>query len=73
MEKIQFPILKTKIKGITQKFDLSDPKERESYFELKAGKEIKKLRDYLKKKTFIAYLLGKRIPVKGPMLKCLEK
>jgi adenylate kinase family enzyme len=73
MEKIQFPIIKTKIKGITQKFDLSDPKERDSYFELKAGKEIKKLRDYLKKKTFIAYLLGKKNSGKGTYAKMFRE
>jgi len=65
MKNVQFPIFKTKIKGITQKFNLADPKERQIYFELKAGKEIKKLKDYLKNKTFIAYLLGKKNSGKG--------
>ena len=46
--------------------NLNNPKEREKYFQLKVGKEIKKLRDYLKKgNTFIVYLLGKKNSGKG--------
>jgi len=61
-----FPIFKTKIKGITEKFDLNNPKERERYFNLKAGKEIRKLREYFRKgNTFVAYLLGKKNSGKG--------
>ncbi|MFH1575729.1 MAG: AAA family ATPase [Candidatus Nealsonbacteria bacterium] len=67
---MQFPIFKTKIKGLTQKFDLNNPQEREKYFELKAGKEIEKLRNYFKKGgTFIAYLLGKKNSGKGTYAK----
>jgi adenylate kinase family enzyme len=62
---MQFPIFKTKISGLTQKFNLTNPKERKKYFELKAGLEIEKLREYLKKNTFIAYLLGKKNSGKG--------
>ena len=61
----QFPIFKTKIKGVSRPFNLSDPENCREYFELKAGAEIKKLRDYLKKNTFIAYLLGKKGSGKG--------
>lgn len=74
---INFPIFKTKIKGLpsgkkgaSKKFDLNNPKEREKYFQLKAGKEIKKLRAYFKKgNTFIAYLLGKKNSGKGTYAK----
>jgi len=62
---MQLPIFKTKIEGLTQKFNLTDPKERKRYFELKAGKEIERLREYLKKNTFVAYLLGKKNSGKG--------
>lgn len=65
MKNNQFPIFKTKIKGVSRSFDLSDPEERKKYFNLKAGPEIKKLKDYLKKNTFIAYLLGKKNSGKG--------
>lgn len=66
---MKFPIFKTKLEGQKKKFDLNDPKERQKYFELKAGPEIKKLREYLKKNTFIAYLLGKKNSGKGTYAK----
>lgn len=62
---MKFPIFKTKIEGVTQGFNLTDPKERATYFELKAGIEIEKLRNYLKNNTFIAYLFGKKNSGKG--------
>ena len=43
---MDFPIFKTKQQGKDQKFDLTNPAQRKEYFELKAGEEIKKLRDY---------------------------
>jgi adenylate kinase family enzyme len=61
---MEFPIFKTKIEN-SPRFNLNDPKDREVYFELKAGPEIKKLRDYLEENTFIAYLLGKKNSGKG--------
>lgn len=65
MKDIQFPITKTKIEGVDKKFDLADPAERREYFELKAGPEIKKIKNYLRKNTFIAYMLGKKNSGKG--------
>ena len=62
---MKFPIFKTKIKGVNRKLNLTDPKEQREYFQLKAGKEIEKLREYLKKNTFVAYLLGKKNSGKG--------
>jgi len=62
---MEFPLFKTKIEGVSKKFNLNDPKDRKKYFELKAGPEIKKLRDYLKNNTFIVYLLGKKNSGKG--------
>ncbi len=70
---MDFPIFKTKIEGQNQIFNLNDPKERRDYFELKAGPEIKKLRNYLKKNTFIAYLLGKKNSGKGTYSKILAE
>jgi len=69
MKEIEFPLFKTKIEGVNQKFNLNDPDERKKYFELKAGKEIEKLREYLKKNTFVAYLLGKKNSGKGTYAK----
>lgn len=70
---MSFPIFSTKTKGINKKFALADPKEREAYFKLKAGKEIKKLQSYLKKNTFIAYLLGKKNSGKGTYAKMFSE
>jgi adenylate kinase family enzyme len=63
--KQQFPIFKTKTKGVSRSFDLSRPKEQKEYLESKAGKEIEKIREYLKENTFIAHLLGKKCSGKG--------
>ncbi len=73
MKDIEFPIFKTKIKGSSKSFDLNDPNQRQDYFEYKAGEEIKKLREYLKDKTFIAYLLGKKSSGKGTYSKMFKE
>lgn len=70
---MEFPIFKTKIKGISQKFDLTDFNQRKAYFELKAGREINKLREYLKENSFIAYLLGKKNSGKGTYAKMFQE
>jgi len=70
---MEFPIFKTKILGATRKFNLADPKERAEYFSFKAGPEIEKLKAYLGKNTFIAYLLGKKNSGKGTYAKMLAE
>lgn len=62
---MKFPIFKTKIERLKRKFNLADPKEQREYFEAKAGKEIEKLREFLKENSFVAYLLGKKNSGKG--------
>ncbi len=62
---MKFPIFKTKIEGVDKKFNLTNPLEGREYFELKARKDIEKLRGYLEKNTFVAYLLGKKNSGKG--------
>jgi adenylate kinase family enzyme len=69
---MDFPIFKTKMGG-DRKFNLSDPKERMEYFKLKCGPEIEKLKEYLEKNTFIAYLLGKKNSGKGTYSKMLAE
>jgi hypothetical protein len=32
---MKFPIFKTKVKGVTKKFDLKDPEQTKEYFQLK--------------------------------------
>jgi len=73
MRGIEFPIFKTKTGNSTKKFDLTDFNQRQAYFEYKAGKEIKKLREYLKDKTFITYLLGKKNSGKGTYAKMFKE
>src|SRR3989344_3293038 len=64
MKDLDFPIFKTK-SDVYKKFDLTDPVSRQEYFEYKAGEEIKKLREYFKNNTFVAYFLGKKSSGKG--------
>ncbi len=66
---MDFPIFKTKQPGVKKKFNLTKPEERQEYFYLKAGKDIKKVRKYLEKHTFIIYLLGKKNSGKGTYAK----
>ena len=72
MKDLDFPIFKTKSEQY-KKFDLTDAKERQEYFEYKAGLEIKKLKEYLEKNTFIAYLMGKKSSGKGTYAKMLAE
>lgn len=66
MKGFDFPIFKTKLsKTKNIRFSLEDPTERRKYFELKAGSEIEKIRDYLRTGTFMGFLLGKKNSGKG--------
>ena len=65
---MDFPIFKTKKEG-SKRFDLSDPKERQKYFEFKAGDEIGKLKKHIGSNTFIVYLMGKKNSGKGTYAK----
>ncbi|HEY4518037.1 MAG TPA: nucleoside monophosphate kinase [Candidatus Paceibacterota bacterium] len=64
-KKSDFPIWKTKTTGVTKRFDLNDTASRREYFDAKAGPEIKALREYLKDKTFVSFLMGKKNSGKG--------
>jgi len=72
MKDLDFPLFKTK-SDVYKKFDLTDLKSRQEYFEYKAGPEIKKLREYLKNNTFIAYLMGKKSSGKGTYAKMMAE
>lgn len=65
MKGLEFPIIATKTKGVNRRFNLSDPSERKKYFQAKVGDEIAQITKYLKKKTFVAYWLGKKNSGKG--------
>jgi len=70
---MDFPLFKTKITNCSRKFDLTNFEERKEYFELKAGEEIKKLKSFLRKNTFVAYFLGKKNSGKGTYAKMLQE
>jgi len=72
MKDLDFPIFKTKSASY-KKFDLTDVKHRQEYFEYKAGDEIKRMREFLKENTFIAYLMGKKSSGKGTYAKMLAE
>ncbi len=68
-----FELSKTKVEGVTEKFDLADPVERRKYFEKKAGPEIEKIKNSLDNNTFIAYWLGKKNSGKGTYSKLMKE
>ena len=68
---MNFPVFKTKVEVLNKKFDLISLDGQKKYFEAKVGKEIGKLREFLKDNTFIAYLLGKKNSGKGTYSKIL--
>lgn len=65
MKGIEFPIIGTKVPGLTKKFNISDPQGRKAYFEAKVGKEIELLKRFFKENIFIAYLIGMKNSGKG--------
>jgi len=65
MKNLEFPIIGTKVQGLTKKFDLSGPKGREEYFKAKVGREIERIGEYLKNGTFVAFMIGKKNSGKG--------
>ena len=65
MKGLEFPIISTRVKGLNKKFDLSSPEGRKAYFEAKAGDEVTRIKKYLDKNTFVAYMIGKKNSGKG--------
>ena len=68
-----FPIIGTKIRGLDRKhsFNLSDPKDRQEYFRIKIGDEVKRLNKYLEKNTFVGNIVGKKNSGKGTYVQML--
>jgi len=74
MKNLEFPVIDTKTKGLTQKFDISSPEGRKAYFQAKVGNEINVISNYLKDgNTFIAYMLGKKNSGKGTYAKIVTE
>jgi adenylate kinase family enzyme len=68
---MNFPLFKSKMAGVTDKFDLTQPVERQKYFLAKAGTEIEKLKEYFRENTLVVYLMGKKNSGKGTYSKML--
>ncbi|MGB9598237.1 MAG: nucleoside monophosphate kinase [Minisyncoccales bacterium] len=68
-----FPFFKTKIENFSKKFNFFDPAQEREYFFIKAGKEIEKIRNFLKNNSFIAYLIGKKNSGKGTYAKMFSQ
>ncbi len=62
---LNIPLFSTKTKNLNQKFDLSDPGQRQIYFRKKAGQEIEQIKTFLDNHTFVAIMLGKKGAGKG--------
>src|SRR3989344_4989686 len=84
MKGLEFPIIGTKASstgdvysnsgsGKIEKFDINSPGGRKEYFEAKVGDEINHIKDFLKDRTFIAYMLGKKGSGKGTYSKLLTE
>jgi adenylate kinase family enzyme len=69
MKGLEFPVIGTKVGGLTKTFDLTGPAGRAKYFEAKVGDEIRHLKKYLENNNFIAYFLGKKNSGKGTYTK----
>ncbi len=70
MKGLEFPIIGTKVKGLTRPFDINSPKGRKDYFEAKVGDEIANIKKFLARgNTFVAYMLGKKNSGKGTYTK----
>lgn len=65
MSNLNFPIVSTKIPGVFENFDTSQPGQRQIYFRIKIGKEIEKIKTFLENHTFLALMLGKKNAGKG--------
>lgn len=73
MRGLEFPIVRTKVKGLTKNFDLASPHGRKKYFEAKVGDEIGHIKKYLEDNSFVAYLLGKKNSGKGTYSKLFSE
>ena len=65
MKGLEFPIIGTKVKGLTKKFNLTSLSGRRQYFEAKTGDEISHIKKFLEEGSFMAFLLGKKNSGKG--------
>jgi adenylate kinase family enzyme len=66
MKGLEFPIIGSKNSSSGKKeFDLASLEGRKAYFQDKVGEEIKSIKEYLERGTFMAYMVGKKNSGKG--------
>lgn len=71
---MDFPLISTKIEGLTKTFDLDSPAGRREYFQAKAGKEIEYIKTYLDEgNSFLTFWLAKKGAGKGTYSKMLAE
>jgi adenylate kinase family enzyme len=68
---VNFPVIGTKVSGLSKKFDINSFEGRKPYFAAKVGNEIERLKKYFEAHTFMAILLGKKNAGKGTYTKIL--
>lgn len=73
MKGLEFPIVGTKVKGLSRRFDLANRDERTKYFDAKVGDEIRHLKKFMDKNTFLAFWVGKKGSGKGTYSKMFEE
>lgn len=73
MQGLEFPIVGTKVKGVSEKFDINSREGRAKYFQAKVGTEIAEIKKYLAANTFMAYMVGKKNSGKGTYSKMMEE
>jgi adenylate kinase family enzyme len=70
---MDIPIIKTKIEGLEEKFNLTDPKSRAEYFQAKVANDLETIKGFLENHQFTAYFLGKKNSGKGTYSKLLSE
>lgn len=71
---MDFPLISTKIEGITETFDLDSPAGRYEYFQAKVGAEIEFIKTYLDEgNSFLTFWLAKKGAGKGTYSKMLAE
>lgn len=70
--KVDYTWVKTK-NDSSKEYDINDPKQRKLYFASKIGEETEKLKEYMSKNSFIAYLIAPKMAGKSTYTGLLEE
>ncbi|MDD3662184.1 MAG: nucleoside monophosphate kinase [Candidatus Dojkabacteria bacterium] len=72
MKGVDFPAIPIRTSS-KKSHDITSPSGRSAYFNEKVGPEIRHLKKFFQKNTFIAYMLGKKMAGKGTYTKILQE